>query len=133
MANEKAIAGAEIRATSSEIKAFVSGLDKFLSKELRKILSGLTAENVAAEESAAILGSLYSRLEEAGLNKEIAKLKSTYADQLRKIDKHFKRQGVTDRVLSDVDRDVIENLISFDNQKLLSKIELDVDDTKAFV
>ncbi len=130
MADDNKLVKAQIRATDAEIKAFVTRLDGFLAKHLRKILKGLEAGDVSDTEAASLLGSLESELISAGLEKEISKLRATYASELKSIKEAFADEGAKKAALTDADRTTVETLITFDTDKIAGKLSQYTDDLK---
>lgn len=119
-----------INATSDQVDAFTGSLKTFLRQNIKKILKGLDGEKVAAQEAAAMLGSLRSELEAAGLDEMIQSLDATYAQQILDVKAKFEAMGATE-ALSSADRTMVETLINFDLEKITSKLDLYVDDTKS--
>lgn len=123
----------EIGATDREISAFISELDNFLGKNLRKILKGLESGKASAIEAAQVLGGLQTSLQEAGINDVLSKLADIYAAQLDKVKATFEKVSGKDMILTNADIDVLHALITFDSESVANRVTSYVDDYKSIV
>lgn len=123
-----------IRAREADIARFISRLDKFLFRNLDNILGDIESGSIEGMEAARVLGSLQSSLRQLGLNKELAELQTIYATELSQIRREFKDFDLKGRDLfTDLDKDVIEELIKFDTDKTATNINKYVDNVRSVV
>lgn len=133
MANERrqlqALLKRELAITDTEIEGFTKVLDNFLFKELSKLLGPLEVKRYKAAEFQQVLGSLRTNLDAAGLRQIVKRLDVIYGRQLANVRDHFEGLGKS-RIFSDVDLSIIETLISYDVEKVTSRIGEYVIDVK---
>jgi hypothetical protein len=105
----------EIRATDSEVSAFVNQLSGFLSRNITRIMRGLERRDIDALEAAATLGGLESALQAAGVEEEIERINILYANQIERIRDKFDLIGKGEKLYTDADIELAETLIDFDS------------------
>lgn len=118
----------EINATKTEIDLFISRLDRFLNKNLRKILADILSNNVRGLEAATILGGIESALIEAGLQEQLAGIERIYGNKLKDVRTQLRTNGFAGEVLTAEDFQLAETLITFDTTKVANRITEYVDD-----
>ena len=111
-----------IEATGDDIALFVERFDKFLSANLRRILRDLKSGKENAKQAAAILGSLRTALESAGLKEELNKIDKIYGKQLNNIADTFRDIKEPGGIFSAADVDSLEALINFDESVIANKV-----------
>lgn len=100
------------QAQQARIEAFVSRLDKILSRDLRRIVKRMGVD-ADAFEAAAMLNSLQTTLEQMGLGSHLATLAEVYNAELSAIRQQLKLVGY-DSAYSGADRDLALLLIDAD-------------------
>lgn len=118
-----------IKATEDEIDDFADSLQTFLRKNLNRILKDIRDGKVSANIAAQALGSLQTELEAAGLTDRVASLRDIYAKEIVGVKQYFKDIGIN-QALTGGDLDTVSTLISFDSDKITSKLSLFTDDVK---
>lgn len=119
-----------IRARESEISAFVERLKRLLDDTLDDIISDIEDGKIQGIEAAATIGSIEDVLQEAGLENELIKIRSLYAEELKEINSVFRNVGV-DSAVSAVDKDLIEALIQSDFKQVTSTLASHVADVQS--
>lgn len=125
----KALIKKELQATDAEIALFSKSLDSFLFKELSKLLGPLEVKDYKSAEFQQVLGSLKTSLDQAGLKKLLERIDNIYGRQLENVRDYFASLG-KDKIFSDVDLDIIQNLISYDVEKVATRVSEYVTDVK---
>lgn len=128
MAEERDSLRRQLRATDEQIEKFISRLDLFLQKNLRKILGDLEKGAPTAREAAQVLGGLQSALKGAGLDAELADIAKVYGVQLKHINDFYAKETGKGDVLADADYEVAEALITFDTSLVANKVSVLTDD-----
>ena len=116
-----------------KIDAFVTRLNFFLSKNVRKVLKRLEAGEIPALEAAQVLGGLREQLLSLGLAEEVQELTKIYGRELNNIKEKFERVNKSKVVYTASDLQVIESLITFDTAVVDNRLSLYADDIKAAV
>lgn len=111
-----------IRATEAQVELFASELDSFVRRNIKKLLRRIEEDDLDAKEAARLLGRIMTELEKAGLDKQIAKSRKIYAEELSSVKAELKSLGA-DVVFSDTDRDTVETLVEGSFFKTKSKFE----------
>lgn len=125
MANDESAnrkAKRRITATDTQVDKFTLSLDRFLNNSLDDILEGLSEGKKSSIESASVLGSLLTGLKQKGLNKEVARIREIYAEELRYINDEFAEQGIK-KALTAVDKKSIDALIGIQVSKTTNQVE----------
>ncbi len=125
----KAIIKKELQATDSEIELFSKSLDSFLFKQLSKLLGPLEVKDYKAAEFQQVLGSLKANLDAAGLEQLLNRIDNIYGRQIEYVRDYFSNMG-KDKIFSDIDLDIIQNLISYDVEKVTTRVSEYVTDVK---
>lgn len=125
----KAIIKKELQATDSEIEAFSKSLDNFLFKQLSKLLGPLEVKDYKAAEFQQVLGSLRANLDAAGLQDLLNRVDNIYGRQLEYVRDYFTGLG-KEKIFSDIDLDIIQSLISYDVDKVTTRVTEYVTDVK---
>ena len=118
--SQKAIEEAETR-----LQKFMRDFDRFYANTLDEILEGLREGKVTAIEAAKRLGALHEKLREAGLGEQIAEIERLYAYELRSVAEELAAISAEIgpvAMLSDVDIDFAEALVTFDVEKIENRI-----------
>lgn len=110
-----------IRASDAQIDLFISKLERLFDKSIGGVVAGIKSGKTKAIEVAAVLGSLESTLQKAGLSEEIKSIRSIYADELRFIREDI---GTKENPFSSVDKNLVETLITFDTEKVETQVSL---------
>lgn len=119
----------KIQSRQSSIDSFAQRLEGFLSDNLLEITDGLDAGNIKAAEAARVLGSLQSELLAAGLTDIVSQIHQTYADELTAIADQLSVNS--NELFSDIDIDVIEELINFDVDQVTQLAQAYVGDARS--
>jgi hypothetical protein len=109
------------------VALFRERLQKTLKKTIGEIVDQLKADDLTALESAALLGSLDNALNEAGIGGVLDEIKTIYAEQIDYISKRFAGRGDIE-TFSDVDKDVIRALVTFDENSIAQSVNQGVGD-----
>lgn len=117
-------------ASDAQIKAFTDRLDKFLFRYLSQLLGPIEQSPQKQAEAAQILGSLESSLRELGLTDELNKLEIVYGTQIKRIRDLFEATGVR-KVFSDIDVQIVKNLIDFDISAVANQVTNYVGDVRS--
>lgn len=133
MASERDNLRRQLNATDEQIEIFISRLDGFLQKNLRRLLKDLKAGDRAARETAQVLGGLQTALKELGLEDELRQLTNIYGSQLRHIGEYYADQTGKADVFSDADYATAEALINFDTSLVANKVYALTDDLGAVI
>lgn len=112
----------QISATDAQVDKFTLSLDRFLNNSLDDILEGLSEGKKSSIESASVLGSLLTGLKRKGLDKEVAKIREIYAEELKFINDEFAEQGIK-KALTAVDKKSIDALIGIQVSKTTNQVE----------
>lgn len=122
MGDETKIVRSRITQRERDVELFIASLSDFLKKNTRRILKRVAQGDETVEETIAILGSLKSELEAMGLAKELRGLEFLHADELRVVIESY---GAISRkfTLSEVDKDFIQAMASFDTQRVGSFVD----------
>jgi hypothetical protein len=112
----------QITATDAQVDKFTLSIDKFLNDSLDDILDGLSEGKKSSIEAASTLGSMLNGLKKKGLNKEVARIREIYAEELRYINDEFAEQGIK-KALTAVDKKSIDALIGIQVSKTTNQIE----------
>lgn len=118
-----------LEATDAEIERFVLSLSKFLDQSFRKILKGKL--DGSPKEAAIYLGSIMTRLVDAGLEDKVAEMERIFSHELGAVKEAFDATLGEPLRFSDSDLTDIDTLITFNEQRVLSTVGSYVDDTKA--
>ena len=118
-----------IDATEAQVDSFTLRINDFLRRRLSKVVADVKS-GTDRREAIAVLGSLQTTLEEAGLEDELKKLRKIYAKQLDFISDEFEQQGSKD-VFGRTDKATVEQLITFDTEKVATKLEGYVQDVRS--
>ena len=102
----------KIQARAINVEAFSLRLNRFLSNRLESLTERLQDGEPEAFEAAQILGSLQTELVRGGLEEVTQDLNAAYADELAAIASQLSQYE--EELFSDIDVDVIEELINFD-------------------
>lgn len=114
---------AKLRKTN--VKLFVSNLNRFLEKEIPRVAS--LADDAEALEAASVLGGLQQGLVDAGLESVVRNIRSGYADELSSIATRFSISGI-EKALSSADSAVVNALIDNDLGRVTKLISPYIDD-----
>lgn len=112
----------QVSATDAQIDRYVLNLERFLSKNLDDILSNIADGKTLGFEAANILGGLLSDLKARGLDKEVGKIRTIYAEELRFIRDELSELGFNNP-FSDVDKQIIDALINTQASKATNQLE----------
>jgi hypothetical protein len=126
----KALIRAQLDATDANVQAFATTLDSFLYKQLSKLLDPLNRSKIDKREVSRVLNSLNRSLDEAGLQQVMQRLNQAYGKQLEYVLSTFDDAGSKAPRFSDVDTIVIEELISYDVEKVTTRVQEYVTDIK---
>lgn len=108
-------------------------VERFLKRELPKILRGVDRENLPPLEVAKILNQLESQLRAAGLEKVFEKLAKVYKAELDLIREQFRASTNKELILSGTDVSNIEQLIAFETTASINKIAGAMDDIRSAI
>lgn len=128
--SDKARLKSAITATDAQIQAFIKGLRRFASKELRRAIDEASAGRVKPLEVINTLAQLETVLDRAGLGDELKQIRSLYATQLEQVMTEFKLKGEPS-ILSAADRPIVEQIITFDTSKVANRLSVYVDDVRS--
>lgn len=112
----------QVSATDSQIESFILRLERFLSKNLDDILDDVAQGKTLGLEAANILGGLLSELKARGLDKEVGKIRTIYAEELRFIKDELAEIGF-DNPFSDTDKQIIDALIETQTSRATNQLE----------
>lgn len=119
-----------INASEAQVEAFLLKLEKFLGRSISKAVRDIKSNTISKNEIAQVLGSLRSTLINAGLEKELTKMRGIYANELAflnaellKVDKKI--------VFADTDLAAVEALVKFDSSKVSNRIETYIGDAQS--
>jgi hypothetical protein len=115
-----------LQITDLQVQTFRLRLEKTLGKSIGKVVEQLQTGDVTGIEAAALLGSLQSSLDEAGLAGVLDYVKEIYAEQLNYISDRAAALGL--ETFSDVDKDVIRSLVAFDENSIAASVNQGVGD-----
>lgn len=118
----------EISANEAEIDAFVLRLEKFLNKNLRKILKSVLIGDIKGIQAATIIGGIEQALINSGLQTQLAGLEKIYGNRLRDVRSQLQVSVPNQEVLTGADFQLAETLITFDTSKVANRITGYVDD-----
>lgn len=132
---DAALVASQIKATESQVEAFSLRLAAVYSKALDLVLrkvrkGGESAEKIA--ETISVLNDFENELSKAGLDKDLIRIREIYANQLQNIRDSFEKLGKP-AAISSIDRPVIEQMITFDTNKIANKIIPYVDDARSSI
>jgi hypothetical protein len=99
----------------AKVESFVSSLQLFLERNLRKILDDLRGGKVTAKEAAKTLGGLESAMEEAGLKERYNSIKALFKAEFKAVAEEFKDTTGKAALLSDFTKQNLDTLV---NQRL---------------
>lgn len=116
--------------TDEQIKNFVLRLDAFLYRHLDFVLRPVVRRPEDQAEAVKVLGSLYTSLKKLGLDHELRSIERIYGSQLKHVKDMFESLGVK-QVFSDIDVDIVKNLIDFDTAAVANNIRLYTNDVAA--
>ena len=122
----------QIAAREAQVAAFVAKLDRFLDANLQQILGEIETGDVKGVEAANVLGGIMRELKAKGLRAEVGKLEAIYGSELRAVREALDDASAAD-VLTDVDYQLTETLITFDVQKVENRIVTHVDDLRSTI
>ena len=77
-----------------------------------------------------MLGSLFEEMRTNGLDAEVAKVQAIYGDEISYIRRTFNRAG-TETPFAAADREVLQQLITFDAERYMARLSQSVADFKA--
>lgn len=112
----------QLKATDSEVEAFVARLEKFLNLNLEEIIGSINAGEVSGGSAAKILGSMFTELNKAGLGAEIGRLRAIFAKELGFVRDEFIEQNF-EKPLADIDRAGIDALIDTSIAQVGTKVQ----------
>lgn len=112
-----------LSATDAQIEAFTLRLEKFLDLNLEEIVGKIQTGDTSGADAARILGSMFTELERAGLEREVGKLKAIFAEELRFIRDEFIERDIDEPISADTDREAVDLLINNSLDKVSTKIQ----------
>lgn len=121
----------QIDAREKEVTAFALGLERFLDKNLRRLLKDVKGGGTTAKKAALQLGALFSQLEESGLTEVVNQIEGIYAAEVRALKLDFESSTGRALIFTDVDASDLETLVNFQEDRIYSTVQNYVDDTKA--
>lgn len=123
IAKIKARVKRHLSATDAQIEAFVLRLEKFLDLHLEEIVGKVEIGDTSGTDAARILGSMFTELENAGLEKQVGKLKAIFAEELRFVRDEFIERDIDEPISADTDRAAVDLLINNSLEKVSTKIQ----------
>lgn len=120
-------------ARDDELELFTLRLNKFLGKNVKRILKGVGREDETALQAAQALGGLKESLQAAGLNEVLGKVDSLYERELESIQARFAKVNKKDLILTNVDVDTIQALIRFDANRIGGYVNTYVDEMSSVI
>jgi hypothetical protein len=108
-------------------------VERFLLKELPRILDRIKAGNLPPLEVAKILNQMETELRSAGLERIFEKLAKSYKKELDLVGKQFKESTGKDLILSGTDITTIETLISFETTAQINNVRTQLDTIRSAI
>lgn len=127
-----------IDATSKELELFVLKLEKILKGKAKQIVKDLYSGNdfarQRASDAAAIIAQLDQVLGDSQVQQQLGELRQIYGKELHAIrDVYFSGIETGKQFYTGVDADVVETLIKFDTDSVLTHVTSYVDDTRSML
>jgi hypothetical protein len=108
-------------------------VERFLLKELPRILERVRRGDLPSLEVAKILNQMESELRAAGLERIFEKLAKSYKKELDLLATQFKQSTGKDLVLSGTDITAIETLITFETTAQINNVRTQLDSIRAAI
>lgn len=121
MAKEKPKVIKEIEDREKDVELYVINLEKFLSKNLKSVLSDLEKKEFTPKEAGEALGGLVSLLKRAGLSDKLEVVHDIYAEELLTLQDEL-LGFVGGARLNAADIDVAEALVTFDTERIEAEV-----------
>jgi len=121
------------RLQEKEAAALGIQVERFLTKELSRILQRVAKGDLPPLEVAKILNQMESELRAAGLEKIFEGLAKTYKKELDLIVAQFKESTGKDLVLSGTDITTIETLITFETTAQVNNVRTQLDNIRSAI
>lgn len=120
-----------LEATDAEIEAFLRRIEQLLDRTISGIVNRLKGGIGSQKDldAAKVIGSLLAEANNAGLTEQVRRLENLHVKQLEYIkDQVFKNEA---NLFSNADRQVLQQLITFDTERVTTRLSQHVADTKA--
>ena len=116
-----------LRARDRGVELLVTRLERLLDENLSGLIERLKSKRrgtiIPAQEAAAMLGSFYSELQTAGLDRELRSVQALYGDELDRVQMLLERAKGRDVLFSSTTQKTIDALIEVDKRKFTGSVQ----------
>lgn len=116
-----------LRARDRGVELLVTRLERLLDENLSGLIERLKSKRrgtiIPAQEAAAMLGSFYTELQTAGLDRELRTINALYGDELDRVQMLLERAKGKDVLFSSTTQKTIDALIEVDKRKFTGSVQ----------